>query len=240
MDTTAYIALSRQMTLARRMETIAHNLANANTPGFRAERLRFETVWQPAGPPGRLAFVQDVGAPPDLSEGALDETGNPFDFAISGPGFFTVSTPDGPAYVRAGRFHPDPEGTLVTTDSHVLLDADGAPVVLPAGSRDIHLAADGTLSNEAGPFARLQVVTFDDPAVLERSGGGLFRSRARPRPAEEARLVQGMLEGSNVEPVAEVTRLVETTRAFEMVQKMIETRHELDRRVIDDATARRA
>lgn len=240
MDNVSYIALSRQTTLARRMETIAQNLANMNTPGYRAERLRFETVWQPAGPPGRLAFVQDVGRLPDLSEGPLEPTGNPLDFAISGPGFLTVATAEGPAYLRGGRFHLDPEGTLVTTGGDPLLDANGAPVVVPAGTTDIHLAPDGVLSGEAGPFATLQVVTFDDPSVLERAGGGLFRSGSRPRPAENARLLQGMLEGSNVEAVPEVTRLVETTRAFEMVQKMIETQHELDRRTVQNSTAARA
>lgn len=236
MDTTAYIALSRQAALARRMTVLAHNLANMNTPGFKAERIRFETVWEPAGPPGRLAFVQEVGRLWDLTDGPLTPTGNPLDFAIAGDGFFTVATADGPAYTRSGRFHLTAEGTIVTSAGQPLLDENGAPVTVPAGSTRIELAPDGTLSAEGGTFARLQLVSFDDSARFERLGDGLFRTDQVPRPAATARLEQGMLEGSNVEPISEMTRLIETTRAFEMVQRMLETHHELDQRVIRQAT----
>jgi flagellar basal-body rod protein FlgF len=236
MDTTTYIALSRQTALARRMTVVAQNLANVNTPGYKAERIRFETVWEPAGPPGRLAFVQEVGRLRDMTDGPLAPTGNPLDFAISGDGFFTVATPDGPAYARSGRFRLDPEGTIVTSTGQPLLDENGSPVTVPAGSSRVELASDGTLSVESGPFARLQIVTFADPARLERIGDGLFRTDQSPQPSADARLVQGMLEGSNVQPVAELTRLIDTTRAFEMVQRLIETHHELDRRVIQQAT----
>lgn len=240
MDTTSYVALSRQMALARRMEVLAHNLANATTPGFKAERLRFEVVPVRAGKPGYVAFVQDVGRLPDFADGPLSPTGNPMDFALSGPGFLTLGTPEGPVYARGGRFRMNEDGALVGPAGAVLLDETGAPVAVPAGSRHIHVAEDGTLSSENGVFGRLQVVSFADASRLERVGDGLFRSSQAPNPAPGTRIVQGAIEGSNVEAVAEITSLVETTRAFEAVQRMIEAVHEVERRQIHQAVGDRA
>ncbi|GBD43150.1 Flagellar basal-body rod protein FlgG [bacterium HR40] len=240
MDTTSYIAVGRQLGLAHRLEVIAHNLANLRTPGYKSEQIGFETVAVSAGPPGRLAFVQDVGRRVDLSEGALESTGNPLDFAISGPGFFTFGTPEGPAYGRNGHLRLTPEGTLVGASGAPLVDENGAAVVIPAGSRDVHLAPDGTLSADGAIVARLGLVTFDDPRLLERLGDGLFRTGGTPRPATGGKFVQGMLEASNVEPVPELVRLIDTTRAFEAVQRLIETRHELERQHLRQATGGRA
>lgn len=232
MDTTAYIGLSRQIALQNRLDVIAGNIANVDTTGFKAEVLRFETVWQPAGRAERLAYVQDVGRIRDLREGALESTGNPLDFAISGPGYFTVGTPNGPAYTRAGQFKLSPTGELVTAAGHPLLDENGSPVTVPPGSGEISLAADGTLSAAGGPFARIQVVDFADPQALERLGDGLYRTDQAPQPVENARLEQGVREESNVEPVLEITRMMETVRAFEATQRMLDIHHELERRTV--------
>ncbi len=240
MDTTAYIALSRQIALQNRLEVIAGNIANMTTTGFKAEMLRFETVWQPAGPPGRLAFVQDVGRLRDLRDGAFESTGNPLDFAISGPGYFTVETPEGPAYTRAGQFGLSAEGEIVTAGGLPLLDENGSPVTVPPGSGEISLAADGTLSTEEGPIARIQIVDFADPQALERLGDGLYRTDQPPRPVEEARLEQGVLEKSNVEPVLEMTRMMETVRAFEATQRMLDVHHEIERRTVQAVLSKAA
>ncbi len=232
MDTTAYIGLSRQIALQNRLDVIAGNIANMNTTGFKAELLRFETVWQPAGRAERLAFVQDVGRIRDLRDGAFTTTGNPLDFAIAGPGYFTVETPDGPAYTRAGQFQISAEGQIVTAAGHPLLDENGTPVTLPPGSGELALAADGTLSTAEGPIARIQIVDFGDPQALERAGDGLFRTDQPPQPVENARLEQGVLEESNVEPVLEITRMMETVRAFEATQRMLDIHHEIERRTV--------
>ncbi len=238
MDNASYIALSRAIALTDRLAVLAGNVANLRTTGYRAERLRFETVLLSAGEPGRLAYVQDVGRIRDLRPGPLEHTGAPLDFAIVGNGYFTVATPQGPAYTRAGHFTRDAEGRIVTSDGFPLLDENGSEIVLPEGVGAPTLTPDGLLSVPgAGPIARIQPVEFADEGALEHVGSSLYRTNQTPRPSGEARLVQGKLEGSNVEPVRELTRLVDTTRAFEATMRMLETHHELVRRSSDRTLA---
>ncbi len=232
MDTTAYIGLSRQIALQNRLDVIAGNIANVDTTAYKAEELRFETVWEPSGGAQHLAFVQDVGHIRDLRDGAMRATGNPLDFAISGPGYFTVQTKNGPAYTRAGQFELSPDGQLVNASGLPLLDENGTPVTIPEGSGEISLAADGTISGRDGPIARIQIVDFQNPQLLERLGDGLYRTKQAPQPVANAKLEQGVIEESNVEPVLEITRMMETVRAFEATQRMLDIHHELERRTV--------
>jgi flagellar basal-body rod protein FlgF len=233
METTAYIALSRQLGLARHVEVVANNIANATTTGFKAEALRFEAVMVRALPGERLAFVQEVGLMRDLAPGPMTPTGNPFDFAVEGPGFFAVETEAGVRYTRAGQFRPNDAGELVTASGHTVLDEGGAPLLLPEGGGPPSVARDGTLSNEAGPFGRLQLVEFASPRLLQREADGLFAAQEEPLPAEGSKVVQGMLEGSNVQAIHELTRMMEAVRAFQGAQRMIEAHHEGKRRAIE-------
>lgn len=232
MDTTSYVALSRQITLRRHMATIANNIANAATTGYRAEHTLFEPVIEAAGEPRQLAFVQDVGLFRDTSPGPIAATGNPLDLAIQGDGYLTFRTPAGERYGRAGHLQLDAEGRLVDASGNPILDEAGAEVTLPPGERGMTVAEDGTIAGSAGPVARLQLVTFGNEQALQREGGGLYRSEAVPRPAT-GRFVQGALEGANVAPVLEMTAMLETVRAFQGVQRLIDTQDELDRKAID-------
>jgi flagellar basal-body rod protein FlgF len=211
MDTTSYIALSRQVALQRHMATIANNIANAATTGYRAERTLFEPVLEPAGEPRRLAFVQDVGLYRDLSPGPITQTGNRLDLAIDGEGYFAFRTGAGVRYGRAGHLELDAEGRLVDARGNPILDDGGAPVTVPQADRDLTIGADGTVANRAGPIARLQPVTFANEQALRREGDGLYRAAAdqQPRPAA-GRVAQGALEQANVSPVQEMTTMVET------------------------------
>jgi flagellar basal-body rod protein FlgF len=233
MDTTSYIALSRQVALQRHMATIANNIANAATTGYRAERTLFEPVLEPAGEPRRLAFVQDVGLYRDLSPGPITQTGNRLDLAIDGEGYFAFRTGAGVRYGRAGHLELDAEGRLVDARGNPILDDGGAPVTVPQADRDLTIGADGTVANRAGPIARLQPVTFANEQALRREGDGLYGAGDQaPRPAT-GRVAQGALESANVSPVLEMTTMIETVRAFEGTQRLIEIRHELDRRAIE-------
>lgn len=233
MDTTSYIALSRQIALQRHMATIANNVANAATTGYRAEHTLFEPVLERSGdPPRRLAFVQDVGLYRDLSPGSLNQTGNRLDLALEGDGYLTFRTAAGVRYGRAGHLELDAAGQLVDARGNPLLDEGGAPVTVPPGDRDLTIGEDGSIANRAGPLARIRPVTFANEQALRREGDGLHRTDQAPRPAT-ARVVQGALEAANVSAVAEMTTLIETTRAFEGTQRLIETQHELDRRSIE-------
>jgi flagellar basal-body rod protein FlgF len=232
MDTTAYVALSRQVALMREMTVLANNVANIGTTGFRAERTLFDTVLRRAGAAGEVAFVQDVGTAYDLRPGPLAATGSPLDIAIDGDGWLAFATSDGTGYSRGGRLQRAPDGTLTDSTGRPLLDDAGAPIAVPTADGEISIAADGTVSTRAGQIGRIGLASFTEPRALRPRGDGLWASAAAPLPST-ARVVQGMLEGSNVEPVLEMTRLIETTRAFEGTQRLIETHHDLERRAVE-------
>lgn len=236
MDTTAYLALSRQVALMRDMDVIANNMANVATTGFRGEQTLFETVLRRAGEAPRLAFVQDVGTARDMSEGPITATGNPLDLAVDGDGWLSFATPDGVRYSRAGHLEIDGLGQVVDAAGNPLLDDGGAPLTVPPGDRDLTIAPDGTVSNRAGILGRIGLAAFADPRALVPAGGNLWTAQELPAPST-ARLQQGMLEGSNVKPILEMTRMIETTRAFEGTQKLIETHHDIERRAIERVLA---
>jgi flagellar basal-body rod protein FlgF len=233
MESTAYIALSRQMALGRRMEVIANNIANAASSAYKAEALLLEPVPVEAGPRERLAYVQDIGMVRDLAAGPITATGNPLDLAIEGPGYFTIQTADGVRYGRSGQFRLNELGEVVTAAGDPVLDDGDAALALPLDTGPIAIAPDGTLSSPAGVVGRIEVVAFLDEQALRKVGGGLYRADEAPAPAEGTRLVQGALEGSNVEPVIEMTGMMTTLRAYQSTQRVIETHHELQRRAIE-------
>jgi flagellar basal-body rod protein FlgF len=238
MENPSFIALSQQTALSRHMEVLANNLANMNTPAFKAERLVFtelmkETRALGLDDAGPMSFVQPHGTYLDLSEGVLTPTGNPLDIAISGEGFFAVQTVDGTAYTRAGRFTLDANGQIVTSSGLPVLAAGGGPIRIEDGGQ-ISIAADGTVSTEQGIVARLQVVTFEDPQRLQRGPDGLY-APGDQAPVEVAapQVVQGMIEQSNVSPILEMTRLIDVTRSYQRMSQIIESEHQRQRQAIN-------
>jgi flagellar basal-body rod protein FlgF len=233
MDVTSYLALSRQTALERRMTATATNLANAGTTAYRAEHTRFAQVLERTGGPQPVAFVQDAALVRDLEPGPVTQTGNPLDLALDGPGYLAFATPEGTRYGRGGRLAVDAAGGLVDADGHALLDDGGSPIVLPPDDRAVTIAGDGTISGRNGPIARIGIHGFAHEEALARVGGGLYAAGESPTPAQSTRVVQGALEGSNVQPVLEMTTMLETARAFEGAQRLLETQHELLRQAIE-------
>ena len=233
METTTYIALSRQMVLRRRMDIVANNIANMTASGFQAEMLLAEQVPVDAGREQTINFVQDVALVRDLTPGAMIPTNNPLDVAIEGQGYFIVGTDEGDRYTRSGQFRLNDLGEITTASGHSVFDDGGAPLAIPADSGRITIAPDGTVSTPDTVIGRLGLVQFDDPQALEKAGEGLYRTDQAPQPAEDARIVQGLLEGSNVRPVVEMTDMMSTLRAYQGTQKIIDTHHELERRMIE-------
>lgn len=233
MDVTSYLALGRQIALERHMTTIATNLANTGTTAYRAERTRFAQVLDGAAGGRPVAFTRNVALVPDLDPGPVTQTGNPFDLALDGPGYLAFATPNGTRYSRGGRLGLDASGRLVDTRGNALLDTSGSPIALPEGDRAVTIAADGTISGRAGPIARIGVYGFAREEALTRLGSGLYASSESPAPAPATRIAQGALEGSNVQPIHEMTAMLETTRAFESAQRLLETQHELERQAIE-------
>lgn len=233
METTTYIALSRQMVLQRRMDVIANNIANMTASGFRAEALLVEQVPVDAGKRQTISFVQDVALVRDLTPGAMIPTNNPLDIAIEGEGYFVVATPEGERYTRSGQFRLNDLGEIITASGQSVLDDGGAPLAIPAGSGPIAVAPDGTVSTPDVVIGRLNLVGFDDAQDLQKAGDGLYRTDQAPLPAEGARVIQGLLEASNVRPVVEMTEMMSTVRAYQGIQKIIDAHHDLERRMIE-------
>ncbi|HUZ12681.1 MAG TPA: flagellar basal-body rod protein FlgF [Caulobacteraceae bacterium] len=237
MDNSIYVSLSRQITLQRELDITANNLANVDTTGFKFEELM--TSADPAGPAasagvsGPVIFVASDGVARDFTQGPLTQTGAPLDLAISGQGFFEISTSSGPRYTRDGRFKLDPTGRIVTQDGDPV-QGDGGTIVIDPTKGAVSISATGIVSQAGQTVAKLALVSFADLSALSKDGSGLYSnvSNLTPTPAAGALVRQGMLEGSNVEPVVQITRLIEISRAYEAVTNLINATSALSKTAI--------
>lgn len=235
MDTPGYATLTRQSGLMREMRAIANNMANMSTNGYRGERLIFAEHVTPLPDAGAALSMGHAKAHAiDASQGALSRTGGPFDLAIEGDGFFQLETPAGVRLTRAGAFLPNQDGELVAPDGARLLDGGGAPVFVPAEARSIAIGADGTLSADGQPLAQIGLVRPIDPLRLDRTEGVRFAAPGGVEPVPEPRIIQGFVEESNVDPIAQIARMIEVQRAYELGQSFLDNE---DRRIRDTITA---
>jgi len=238
MENTSLVGVSHQAALRRQMETIAHNIANMNSTGFKAERIMFvdHLVRNPGADhftDPKLSFVRDVATVRDLSSGPLQHTGNQFDLAIEGDGFFVVQTPDGTRYTRNGRLRVDDTGQMVTDRGMPVLTTGGQPIVLSSTDTEIAVARDGTVSSENGVLGRFRVVRFDNAQNLRMVAEGLMASEDVPLEMNTPHIVQGMLEGSNVESVVEMERMIEVHRAYDQTKNLVSGEHERMRKMME-------
>ena len=225
MDTTAYIAISRQTSIFSDINTIANNIANASTSGYRAERTLFQEYLTRTGSPGHrdsLSFTQDIGQFRDTRSGPLNVTGNSLDLAIQGNGYFVVGNPSEQFYSRTGAFHLDDQGRMVTGQGYPILDTQNQPVTLPNDGGPITVTADGVITGKSGQIATLQLVQFADDQALRRTENGVYATDQNPTPATDGKVLQGSLEGSNVQPIFELTRLVDVSRQYESTQQLLQ------------------
>lgn len=246
MEVPSYVALSRLVAQTRGLEVTATNLANANTPGFKAGRMLFsDWLSRPSGtePPkgGRtVAFVQDRATYQDQQAGPLQQTGNPFDLAMAGDGYFTVETARGPRLTRAGRFTPLSDGRLGDTDGNALLDTAGQPIRVAAADTQIVVAADGTISSPNGRLGRIGVVTPSDATRLTPEGGRTLHADTETAPVARPQMIQGAIEDSNVQPVVEMTRMMADLREFQFTSQFIQSEADRMQSSIDKITQRKA
>jgi flagellar basal-body rod protein FlgF len=229
MDQTGYVLLSRMSAMLRATDVLATNMANADTPAFRANRPVFATQLQrqrdvhtPVGGQS-IAYALDRATWRDGASGPLSTTGNPLDVAINGPGFFAVETPRGERFTRAGRFTLGGDGRLLDMEGNALLDTAGRPVTFAANDSRIEILGDGTIRTENGQLGKLRVVRFADEQSMQAEGNRLYATDQPPEAIARPNLVQGSLEGSNVNSVLEMTRLTSDVRAFQMVAQFMET-----------------
>jgi flagellar basal-body rod protein FlgF len=231
MNTPSYVALSSQMALQRQMDVLSNNIANSSTPAFRGERLVFAEYLARAS--GNASMVQDVGMARDTRQGPLTRTGNSLDLALKGEGYFVVDTPTGPRETRNGRFQLGPQGELVTSEGYTVHGESVQPVTLPADAADVTIGRDGTISTAQGEAGKIQVVRFEDDRALVPAANGLYVTDAQPQPAADTAVLQGMVEESNVQPIVEMTRLMQVARSFAFSKEMVDGEHDRLKNAID-------
>jgi flagellar basal-body rod protein FlgF len=239
MDITTALATSRLVAQQRAMDITANNIANANTPGYRTERVQFsdyiDRQAQTASAPGvkGIAYTQDRATYRDSQPGTVTHTGNPFDLALSGEGYFTVATKNGPRLTRDGRFGPMPDGTLADSSGNAVLDVNGKPIQIATTDTQVTIAGDGSVSTENGQVGKVGIVQPADPMKLRAEGATNFVSDAPTSPVASPAIIQGGIEDSNVQPVLEVTRMMDTQRQFQFVTQLIQAEGDRQQSAID-------
>jgi len=212
-----YVALSSQIALERRLNTIADNVANASTVGFRATGVKFEDIVSGLGQKS-VAFVSPGDTYLSTASGGLRETGNPFDFAIKGDAWFGIETPAGVVMTRDGRFTMQENGDLVSVEGYPVLDAGGAPIQLDPRAGPPEVGADGILRQDGQLVGAIGLYSFDPGLNFTRYANSGIIPNGQPEPVVDridVGVAQGFVEESNVNPILEMTHLIAVQRAFE-------------------------
>jgi len=226
MSNISNVSLSQATALERSLNVTAHNLANANTAGYKSIVPLYESVGHEVSGED-VSFVLDRGTYLDLKNGSLVPTGNPFDIALSGDGWLSFQLENGETgYSRHGRLVVDVDGQLKTSTGRPLLDAGGGPVVLPDDvGQNVSITNGGTITDAEGAIlGTIGVLTIEQGARMLPLGGGMYQlpeDAAAPQQSGNPQIKQGFVEGSNVEAVLEMTRLIDIQRAYENSVKLM-------------------
>ena len=224
------------MALHRKLETLAQNVANAETTGFRARQLAFhEYLKSDRGidDSGKRERPSSLVAPhlPSIShsQGSLRSTGNPLDVGIDGEGYLIVQTDAGERYTRNGALTVNGEGRLVTLDGQIVVGKNGA-ISVPSNEGQITIAPDGTISSAKAVLGQIRLVRFETPNALQSIGGDFLFSNESPTDVKpgDARLVSGYIEKSNVDITREMANLSEIVRSYEMVARLLQKSQDAD------------
>jgi flagellar basal-body rod protein FlgF len=212
-----------------------------NTTGFKGDNAMFEEYLMPGAREGqftgrdaRVSFVQDRSTWHDLSQGPMQQTGSPLDVAVDGNAFFVVQTPRGERYTRNGAFQINANGQLVTSEGHQVL-GDGGPILFQSQDKDINISREGTIGVPGGIRGRLRLVTFANSQQLQKDGSSAFVAPAgvQAQPAQNATVVQGSLEKSNVHAVLEMTRMIEITRNYTQIAGLLQQQGDMRKSAIE-------
>lgn len=222
MQSAFYVSLSAQLSIDKRMETIANNIANSTTAGYRADGVSFESVVSKAGADA-VAYASAGRDFISRTAGDMQRTGDPYDVAVVGSAFFAIRTPDGVAYTRDGRMKMSETGDLQTVGGFPILDAGNSPVVLDPTAGPPMISRDGMINQAGRQIGALGLFTIGADANLTR---GPSASVIPDKPATAVLdfvrngVEQGVVEGANVNPIREMVKLISASRAFESVSSM--------------------
>jgi flagellar basal-body rod protein FlgF len=245
MENTLLIGLSRQVTLERQLDVVANNVANVNTTGYKADSSLFEEFLKSGahednfvGPDRSVSYVQDRATFRDFSQGAAEQTKNPLDLAIDGGGFLVVQTAGGERYTRDGGLQLNNTGQLVTVAGNPVLGTSG-PIVFQPTDHDINVSPDGTVTVLEGTArtdsirGKLRLVSFPDAQKLLKEGLNLYAAgEGSPQPDLKSQVRQGFIEKSNVNAVAEMSRMIEVTRAYTQISTLLQQQSDLHKTAI--------
>jgi flagellar basal-body rod protein FlgF len=228
MDTALLVGLAHKSALKRRMDVVAHNIANMSTTAFNKERVQFRQhlVDAPgaAGTSGgKIAYVLDHGVLRNLETGTLIPSSNPLDVYINGRGYLTVKANDGDTlYTRNGRMTVDNESYLTLLSGERVLDDNGQEIQFDDDERDYSISTDGTLSTNNGEKATLGIATFTNEQNMKRRGSSLYEANEAPKEVEEltdVTLRSKAYESSNVNAIESMTEMIDVMRAYENSQR---------------------
>ena len=206
-------------------ERIANNLANANTIGYKRDRTFREALNEHIDVEGAPRSDRQMSQWAALEQGPLESTGNPLDLAISGEGFFVLSSEESGdlQFTRAGRFILDADGVL-RDPTGLQVEGDGGPIQFPPNVDKIEIDEDGSIRADGNAIGRLRLVTFENPMNLQRVGGASFLAAGmEPLDVENPGVVQGHVEGSNVNALTEMSEMIAHFRLFETQQKLLQS-----------------
>ncbi|MDK1488504.1 flagellar basal-body rod protein FlgF [Sinorhizobium sp. 7-81] len=223
MQTGLYVAISSQMALERRLNTLADNIANSNTVGFRGAEVKFNQMLGDTKPT-KISYVSEGEEYINTNTGSLARTGASLDFAIKGDAWFSIDTPGGPALTRDGRFTLTETGELVTIKGYPVLDAGGAPIQLNGGAGDITVGADGSVHQNGNQVALLGLYEADFSNGFMRYDNSAVMPTIQPEPVVDrfdVGVMQGFLEESNVNAIQEMSQLIMVTRAFDNITALM-------------------
>jgi len=228
MDSALYVGLAHKAALKRRMDVVAHNIANISTTAFSKERVVFRQLLvdapgAAATSGGKIAYVQDHGIIRNLSPGTLIPSGNELDVFIHGRGYLSVQGQGGNTlYTRNGRMMIDTDNNLALLGGEKVLDDSGQPIQFEDDDRDIHIAEDGTISSNNGERGKLGLSQFRDEQGMKRVGSSLYETNQAPKPQENVTDItvrQKAYESSNVNAVESMVEMIEVSRAYQAASK---------------------
>jgi flagellar basal-body rod protein FlgF len=228
MDTALYVGLAHKAALKRRMDVVAHNIANMSTTAFNKERVVFRQLLVDAPGAagtsgGKIAFVQDHGVLRNLEAGTMVPSGNDLDVFIKGRGYLSVQASDGQTlYTRNGRMMIDNENNLSLLSGEKVLDDTGSPIQFEDDDVDIKIADDGTISASGGERGKLGLAQFTNEQDMKRRGSSLYETSQTPKPAEnltDISVRQKAFESSNVNAIESMTEMIEVMRAYQEASK---------------------
>ena len=246
MENMLLVGLSRQMTLERQLDVVANNVANVNTTGYKADKSLFQEYLTSgahqdnfSGSDRRVSYVTDRATYHDFAQGAAEQTKNPLDVAIDGKAFLVVQTPGGERYTRDGSLQINAQGQLVTAAGNPVLGTSG-PIVFQPTDHDISITPDGTITVLEGTArtdsirGKLRLASFADAQKLLKEGSNLYAQGegGPPQPDTKSVIQQGFIEKSNVNAVAEMSRMIEVTRAYTQISTLLQQQSDLQKTAI--------